>query len=456
MKYDKDQIKTIKSMDNTLVIAGAGSGKTTTIIGKINYIIKNNLYKEKEILIISFTNETVKELKSRIKYQIDIKTFHKLAKDIISKINSNLSIANDYELKYIINEYLNSYGKYNKKTNIIIKRIMHNTNQNQIQNLIYSFINIYRCNYQDIYFLYNLYKKSIFMNRYYFKIILDIYLIYLRELESSGKMDFNELIIKATNYIKENKVKLNYKYIIIDEFQDISLIRFKLINSILIQNKAHIFAVGDDFQSIYKFSGCDISLFINIKTLLPYINTIKLNHNYRNNQSLINIANKFIMKNKNQIIKNTICHKDDIKPIKIVFYVDKKTVINKILKNIKGNILILGRNNIDKKEFNIIENNRIKFLTIHSSKGMEEDNVILINLYNNVLGLPSKIKKEDLLNKIVKSDYIIHEEERRLFYVALTRSKNNVYLITPYNNYSVFIKEIIKDNYKNLDFIHIK
>ncbi|MDD2238780.1 MAG: UvrD-helicase domain-containing protein [Bacilli bacterium] len=456
MKYDIDQIKAIKSMDNTLVIAGAGSGKTTTIIGKIDYIIKNNLYEEEEILIISFTNETVKELKSKIKYQIDVKTFHKLAKDIISKINKDLSIANDYELKYIINEYFNSYGKYNKKTNLIIKRIMQSANQKQIQNLIFSFINIYKCNYEDIYYLYNLYKKSIFINKYYFKIILDIYLIYSSELESSGKMDFNELIINATKYIKENKVKLNYKYIIIDEFQDISLIRFKLINSILNQNKAHIFAVGDDFQSIYKFSGCDISLFINIKTLLPDINIIKLNHNYRNNQSLINIANRFIMKNKKQIIKNTICHKDDLKPIKIVFYVDKKTVVNNILKNIKGNILILGRNNKDKEIFNIIENKYIKFLTIHSSKGMEEDNVILINLENSTLGLPLKTKKESILNKIFKCDYIIHEEERRLFYVALTRSRNNVYLITPYDNYSVFIKEIIKDNYKNLDFIHIK
>ena len=456
MKYDKDQIKAIKSMNNTLVIAGAGSGKTTTIIGKIEYIIKNNLYKEEEILIISFTNETIKELKSKIKYQIDIKTFHKLAKDIISKINKNLSIASDYELKYIINEYFNSYGQNNKKTNLIIKRIMQITNQNQIQNLIYAFINIYRCNYQDIYHLYNLYKKSIFMNRYYFKIILDIYLIYLRELESSGKMDFNELIINATKYIKENKVKLNYQYIIIDEFQDISLIRFDLINSILNQNKANIFVVGDDFQSIYKFSGCDISLFINIKNLLPNINIIKLNHNYRNNQSLINIANKFIIKNKNQIIKNTLCHKDDLKPIKIVFYVDKKTVINNILKHIRGNILILGRNNNDKEKFNIIENNRTKFLTIHSSKGIEEDNVILINLDNNILGLPSKIKKENILKKILKSDYIIHEEERRLFYVALTRSKDNVYLITPHNNYSIFVKELIKENKKNLDFIHIK
>lgn len=456
MKYDKDQIKAIESMNNTLVIAGAGSGKTTTIIGKIDYIINHNLYNEKDILVISFTNETVNELKLKIKHQIDIKTFHKLAKDIITTQVNNLTIANDYELKYIINEYLNSYGKYHKKTNYIIKRILETKSINQLQQLIYSFITIYKCNYSNIYYLYYLYKKSKFIDKYYIKLILDVYFIYLKELISTNKMDFNDLIINATKYVQSNELKLSYKYIIIDEFQDISLIRFNLIKSVLKQNNGTIFAVGDDFQSIYRFSGCDLSLFINIKELLPDIKIIKLNYNYRNNQTLINIANKFILKNKKQIKKNTICLKDSNNPIKIIFYVNKNTVIDNLLKELKGKVLILGRNNNDKKNFNIKENNYIKFLTIHSSKGIEEDNIILINLYDNYLGLPSKIKKENILNKILKTDYIIYEEERRLFYVALTRSKNNVYLVTPYNNISVFIKELIKDNYHNIDITYMK
>lgn len=456
MNFDKEQIKAINSMNNTLVVAGAGSGKTTTIIGKISYIIENKLYKEDEILVLSFTNETVNTLKKRVNYNVAIKTFHKLALDIIYCKNKNATISSDKDLKYIINEYLNSYAIYNKKTNLILARILKITNRKELINLIFTFINIYKCNYDNINYLFNLYKKSYFINKYYLKIILDIYIIYLRELESSCKMDFNDLIINAANYIKKNEVTTKYKYIIIDEFQDISPIRFNLIKSILDQNNGYVFAVGDDYQSIYKFSGCNISFFINFNKLIPNVNIISLKYNYRNHQSLVDVANNFIIRNKNQIIKNIICLKDIDKPIKIIFYVNKKTVINNIIDSISGKILILGRNNRDKESFNILENEKVKFLTIHKSKGIEENNVILINLYNNELGFPSKIKKENIITKILKTDYIMYEEERRLFYVALTRTKNNIYILTPKDNYSVFIKELIKYNKKKLDIIYIK
>ena len=456
MNYDEDQIKAIETTENSLVIAGAGSGKTTTIVGKVDYLLKNNYYKEDELLIISFTNETVKSLKSRIDYDVDIKTFHKLALDIIKGLDNNISISNDYYLKYIIEEYINSYGTYNKNTNIIIKRILKTINKTSLINLIMTFINVYKCNFIDINYLFEQYNNSFFLDKYYLKLILDIYIIYNRELESSGKADFNDLIINASNYIENNKVKTKYKYVIIDEFQDISLIRYKLVENILKQNNGKIFAVGDDFQSIYRFSGCDLSLFININDLIPNLKLLKLNHNYRNNQSLVNIANNFVLKNKKQIIKNTICHKDSSKPIKIVFYKNKKDVLNKVIKNIDGNILILGRNNIDKELFNVNENDKIKFLTIHKAKGMEEDNVILINLYNNKFGFPSKIKNEKIISKLLKEDYIMHEEERRLFYVALTRTKNNVYLLVPFEDYSIFVNELIRDNKNKLNFIYLK
>ena len=161
------------------------------------------------------------------------------------------------------------------------------------------------------------------------------------------------------------------------------------------------------------------------------------------------------MKNKHQIKKKTFCHKDSFKPIKIVFYKDRQKSLEKLLTKINGNVLILGRNNIDKDNFNVIENKNIRFLTVHKSKGLEEDNVIIINLYNSRLGFPSLIKNHQILNKILTNDYIIHEEERRLFYVALTRSKNNVYLLTPVNNYSVFIRELIWNYQEKIEIINI-
>ena len=447
---NEKQLEAVKSLENTLVVAGAGSGKTFTIVNKIKYLLDNNIYKENELLIISFTNESVNDLKRKIDYDLDIMTFHKLAITLIN--NPDMKISNEYYLKYIINEYFNSYGKYNKKQNKLIKRILQEMDIDNLKKLIFTFINLYKSNYNDINYLLNLYQKSHFINKIYFKIILEIYHIYNQEIESSNLYDFNDMIKIATNNINNNISKTNYKYIIIDEFQDTSLNRFKLIDAIMKQNNAKIFVVGDDYQSIYRFSGCNLDIFLNFNKLVSNLNIINLDYNYRNPKEIIDVANSFIMKNKNQIKKETICLKNINKPIKICFYKNKRTAIEKILKYIDTKYLILGRNNTDKDLFNVQDK---PFLTIHKSKGLEEDNIILINLTNNNNSLPSKIKNHKIINKLIKTDYYPYEEERRLFYVALTRTRNNIYLLVPKSNYSIFIKELMK-NYKNyIEYINI-
>lgn len=447
---NEKQLEAVKSLENTLVVAGAGSGKTFTIVNKIKYLLDNNIYKENELLVISFTNESVNDLKRKIDYKLDIMTFHKLAITLIN--NPDMKISNEYYLKFIINEYFNSYGKYNKKQNKLIKRILQEMNIDNLKKLIFTFINLYKSNYNDINYLLNLYQKSHFINKIYFKIILEIYHIYNQELESSNLYDFNDMIKIATNNINKNLIKTNYKYIIIDEFQDTSLNRFKLIDAIIKQNNAKIFVVGDDYQSIYRFSGCNLDIFLNFNKLVNDLNIINLDYNYRNPKEIVEVANSFIMKNKNQIKKETICLKNINKPIKICFYKNKKTAIEKVLKFIDRNYLILGRNNKDKDIFNVQDK---PFLTIHKSKGLEEDNIILINLTNSKNSLPSKIKNHKIINKIIKTDYYPYEEERRLFYVALTRTRNNIYLLVPKSNYSIFIKELMKNYKKYIEYINI-
>jgi len=451
MNLDADQKAAVEYLDNALVIAGAGSGKTTTIIAKISYLIENGYYKEDELLVISFTNETVNNLKNRVKYNIDIKTFHKLAIDIID--DNNLRICREDYLDYIVNEYFLSYAVSNKKSKKIVERLLVNSDLKNLQSLISTFINLYKSNYEGINCLFNLYRKSWFKSYDYLKIILDIYQIYLRELEGSGLLDFNDLISYARILIEAQNRVTKYKFIIIDEFQDTSLNRFRLIQSIIKINDAKLFAVGDDYQSIYRFSGCDLNIFLNIDSYISNIKKLFINHNYRNHQSLINVANKFILRNPKQLKKNTICHKTVDKPIIIHFYSDINNIIQEVIKQIDGNILILGRNNIDQKRFNIIENDKVRFLTIHRSKGLEEDNVILVNLDNSRLGFPSQIRSDEILNKIIKKDFILYEEERRLMYVALTRTKNKVHLLVPKDNYSIFIKELIFYHFQSIEII---
>ena len=278
------------------------------------------------------------------------------------------------------------------------------------------------------------------------------------------------MINKATQEIIRNNIKLPYKYIIIDEYQDTSYQRFKLIKSIIDNNQAKLIVVGDDWQSIYGFTGCNLDIFINFEKYFGYTKKIYLNNTYRNSQELINTASKFILKNKKQQKKKLISSKHINKPIKIIYEKENilEYLIEYIIKQGIKNILILGRNNNDIFKYlnnNLSINNEIitykhnkniliKYLTVHKSKGLEEETVILINLVDNILGFPNQIKNNNIIELL--NDYKIdnQEEERRLFYVALTRTKGNIYLIIPNKNISTFAQEIIKENKKNIEYIY--
>ena len=186
----------------------------------------------------------------------------------------------------------------------------------------------------------------------------------------------------------------------------------------------------------------------------------KITNTYRNSQELIDIAGSFVMKNKNQIKKNLVSNKKITNPIKIIRYNNYKKDFKKLLEKIsvKNSILVLGRNNKDiykllDEDYNIYsdcivyipKNIEFKYMTIHKSKGLEAEVVIIINLIDDIMGFPSKLEDDKILSIVSSNiDNYPYSEERRLFYVALTRTKGYVYLYVPKYNESVFIKEIKK------------
>lgn len=447
-ELDKYQMNAIRSNhEATLVIAGAGSGKTLTILGKVLYLIQNG-YKEDEILCISFTNETTKSLKNKLlemNFNIDVYTFHKLG---LSLLSNKYTIVKDNYLKYIINEYFRSYIKYNKRKNRLLRNILYvdsnidkvfNTFEyNRLVKTIITFIKLAKANNYSIKDIYNIYKKTYFNEHQLMKIILEIYLLYTEELQSTNQIDFDDMLIQAKDQVKYNKLK--YKYIIIDEFQDTSLVRFNLILEIIKYTKAKLFVVGDDYQSIYRFSGCDLNLFINFNKYFKDTKYYYLKYTYRNSNELIKVSTSFIMKNRKQLKKNIESIKNNSKPIKIV--INKK--IDSIMYLVNKDYLIIGRNNKDID--NIPYENK---LTIHRSKGLEANDVILVNSDS----IPTSIKNERILRFVLNNkDYILHEEERRLFYVALTRCKNNIFIMVN-KKMSPFVKELINDYSKYIEII---
>ena len=499
---DKEQFNIATSKDKELlVVAGAGSGKTFTIIGRIWYLINIKKVKPEEILCISYTKEANTSLKNKLlkEFNIDMNvyTFHKLAINILKDRNIKFNIASSDLLELCIEEYLRvdilEYPEQLKYLRFILKINWHSNNEylkilddkkveiDKFIKIVSTFIKLYKCNgYEINYFqeiLDKLNKKVLKrIDCYYILIIFNIYIKYSKYLIDNNEFDFDDLILEATKVVKKSKYIKKFKYIIIDEYQDSSYIRFNLIKEIVTSNNSYLMAVGDDFQSIYKFSGSDINLFINFLKYFPKGKILKIQTTYRNSQELVNVAGSFIMQNKKQIRKEMRANNHFNKPIKIVYYDNETKDFYKLClylkRNNKCNILVLGRNNNDIKKYIgdkllLTEDNRIilkrdkvkmtiNYMTIHRSKGLECDDIVIINLKDEALGFPSKIEQDKILEYIrkdTKKDFL--EEERRLFYVALTRAKKNVYLFTPKKKGSIFVKELDKNYKKDIEVIKI-
>ena len=450
---------------SNLVIAGAGSGKSLTIIGKIRYLVQIKKINPKDILCITFTHEAAKNLEGKINinynYNINVYTFHKLALTILS--NENYKISSDDTLDYIVNEYfymLEFDDRMKRKVKKILlmnnasyKSVLKSKKLINLKKVIISFINLFKTNN---------YKTNDFLkfkgDKDLLRIIIDIYFLYEDELKSQKGIDFNDMIIKATNYLDNNEIN-NYKYIIIDEYQDTSYIRYLLVKKIIDKTGAKIMCVGDDYQSIYRFTGCNLDMFLNFKKYFGYTKILKIKNTYRNSQELINVAGNFIMKSPQQLYKKLYSDKSIEKPIKIMFGDDLNKLLDYVLDKHR-NILILGRNNFDidkyfklKDDYIVYKNKKIKYLTVHKSKGLEEESVILINLIDDILGFPNKKEEESILKNFFNRRLFPYDEERRLFYVALTRTKSDIYLLVPSKKRSIFINEIIKSYSRYIEFI---
>ena len=213
-----------------------------------------------------------------------------------------------------------------------IYTIVSDSNKNfgkEINKLIESFINLSksrRLNHSSLMSLFS--DKTKIQNDFmyerqgmFLQFVLPILEKYDKTLKERTEIDFNDMINKATDIIKSNKPKYTYKYIIIDEYQDISFSRFNLIKEIRDTSGARLVCVGDDWQSIYRFAGSDVSLFNNFEKYVGKYEQLLIEQTYRNSQSLIDITSKYIQKNPKQIFKNPKSKKEPLEDqIKFVHY----------------------------------------------------------------------------------------------------------------------------------------
>ena len=471
---DREQRKAIYDPARfNLTVAGAGSGKTTTILGKILYLLQSGFASPPEILVLSFTHDSATELRERFLreyYQafaeqillrkspppnITIETFHSLALKLLRSLWPNFSVTtNEIDNEQPVSE--------------IADNVISGSDELTIQtSIIREFLDLHELAPETVAQI-----ASKFSSEEYRKLFLTVFEQYQRELsELLGKHQttFSGLIKLAIRYLRSDQIKTRFRYIIVDEYQDLSALRQEFLHLLVESSQANLFAVGDDWQAIYGFSGSRVDFTLNFRQFWGVFSLHRISKTYRFGPTIARLSSSFIMQDHTQIRKQIQSQKEDtLEPVVEICGDSERLgleVLTYYLKSLPENssILLLGRFQIDRLrllhctqfkltsdsiEFQTRPDLKIRFLTVHQSKGLEADYVIFLNNREAKLGFPAHVKDPPLKTELIKIaeelrlDQVSVNEERRLFYVALTRAKKQVILLTVDDKESSFIKEL--------------
>ena len=301
-----------------------------------------------------------------------------------------------------------------------------------------------------------------------------VFKLYQQTLNNREQIDFTDAILQATEICRILH-PVSYDYIIVDEFQDISIDRYNFLKVLRNGNPpAKLYCVGDDWQSIYRFSGSDMALFNQFPKHFGATEINKIETTYRFGEPLISLSSKFIQRNSIQIQKDIRPFNTEAKT-ELMFYAYNKnnycSIIEQLLSSIPSDksIFLLGRYSFDdyylsfnykslkegNKFYYIINDRKLEFLTVHKSKGLEADYVILLQCNKDTYGFPSLINDDPVLRHVLtENDKFPYGEERRLFYVAITRAKAKTVVLYDNNFPSTFVEEFLHpkkisiDNYR--------
>lgn len=284
-----------------------------------------------------------------------------------------------------------------------------------------------------------------------------------KSLKERKEYTYAEMINESVKFVKNGQYKPEWKYILVDEFQDISEQRTKLIKALRENSEnCSLFCVGDDWQAINGFAGSELKFTTDFQELIGEAEVITLDKTFRFNNKICDFATKFITKNPKQYKKDiTTLSQTEEPSIAIRSVSDDKyqEEIIKIVSEIPPNksVMILKRNKHGsevrlskiKKDTG---NNNVTLTNIHKSKGLEADYVIISHVIHDKAGIPSLISTSKIIKPFIAIDDSYHEaEERRLFYVAITRAKEKCFILTEFDRPSIFVNEILEDEYE-VDF----
>lgn len=282
------------------------------------------------------------------------------------------------------------------------------------------------------------------------------------KLRAEGCIDFEDMLNLATDCIESGEWANPYELVMVDEFQDASQARARMVAALMRGGDKYMFAVGDDWQGINRFAGADLAVMTGFEARFGKATTLTLETTFRCPPSLCEISSTFVRKNPSQIAKQVRSPKADIvDPVRIVRVEEERFIRAAVEQRIreiaqgaaalgkKASVYLLARYQKDRAFMPMSYDSQwaeVSFLTVHRSKGLEADHVIVPRVTAETLGFPSKIADDPVLQLAMPSGETFEfAEERRLFYVALTRARSTATLITVRHMESSFISEIVKE-----------
>ena len=388
-----------------------------------------------------------------------VKTFESMTKDsalfnhTLDKIVKNRLPANYH--KTVSLNFKEEFNGYHEDVKDFVQQIIRITDMIKVENISIDTV------------LGNARKDQHERVRSFYELAIPIVTEYIHYCIDKSYLDFDDLISRSISLFQNHtdiasKYKSKYRYILVDEFQDVNNLQVQLIKLLLTDN-TQLFCVGDDWQSIYGFRGSNVSYIIEFEKHFPNSKIVKLNLNYRSTPNIVEASNEVIKHNKYKIEKEIRSSKKSEHKIVVYSGSSKEENIQFCVNKVKEllssgllgeDILVLYRrthmynplaysNSPSYSKTFYKEGIKVQAKTIHAAKGLEAKVVFIIGLTEGNGGFPDIWLEDRIFQVIKKANYdLLVEEERRLFYVAITRAKEKLFLITERGNESSFLKEI--------------
>ncbi len=471
-------LSVINGEDNVLVLAGAGSGKTSVLVARAGWLLQRELAKPEQILLLAFGRKAADEMNERIQLRLQqenivAKTFHALALQIIregsnkSPVISELETDTQKRQTLLLDEWREQCSSKKAQAKgwreclsdelqwqIPEGEFWHDEKiSHKVSARLERWLNLMRMHggsQKDMIENTDEEIRDLFQKR--IRLMAPLLKVWKSALKEEGAVDFSGLIHQAINLLEKGRFISPWKHILVDEFQDISPLRAKLLQALRQQNKqTALFAVGDDWQAIYRFSGAELNLTTSFQHYFGEGDSCALDTTYRFNERIGDIANQFILQNPAQLDKPLNSLTKGNKRSVVLLHED---ALERLLDKMSGyvlddeTILILARYHYLKPEILNKAQTRwpklnIKFMTIHASKGQQADHVIICGLNQGKDGFPAPARESIIEQALLpKPEEFEHAEERRLLYVALTRAKQQVWLLYNPENPSDFVEDL--------------